>query len=426
LSGATIPCDKDTGTLTITVSVGLPPFLFEVLAGNLVLASGSVPAVGVPYSIVGLPAGIFTVNIISPNGLARSASVEIIQASSPVLNIGVTSNFSGFAVSCNDAADGTATVMAQGGFPPYTVNWSNGQTGAEATGLSAKMYAVTVTDAAGCAVSQSLQLDAPPPMLPKPTVTDPDCFEQAQGRILINVQGGIPPYSFALDNGGFQSSNLYENLSPGAYNLTVRDANQCASSDLILIKAPYTVDVTLGDDLAIQLGDSIVLQALVNVPYDSLFAVIWSANGNSLTALPPCDRCLSLPFLPLVTTTFSVTAIADNGCLDSDELTVKVNRRKSLYVPNVFTPDDGSTGNGRFLIFARPGSVHKIRSLQIFDRWGEAVADFRDIQPNVPEVGWDGTFRGQPLNPAVFVWVAEIEFIDGVVELFTGDVTLVR
>ncbi|MEI6408395.1 MAG: SprB repeat-containing protein, partial [Bacteroidota bacterium] len=202
LSGATIPCDKDTGTLTITVSVGLPPFLFEVLAGNLVLASGSVPAVGVPYSIVGLPAGIFTVNIISPNGLARSASVEIIQASSPVLNIGVTSNFSGFAVSCNDAADGTATVMAQGGFPPYTVNWSNGQTGAEATGLSAKMYAVTVTDAAGCAVSQSLQLDAPPPMLPKPTVTDPDCFEQAQGRILINVQGGIPPYSFALDNGG--------------------------------------------------------------------------------------------------------------------------------------------------------------------------------------------------------------------------------
>ncbi|MEI6411752.1 MAG: gliding motility-associated C-terminal domain-containing protein, partial [Bacteroidota bacterium] len=70
--------------------------------------------------------------------------------------------------------------------------------------------------------------------------------------------------------------------------------------------------------------------------------------------------------------------------------------------------------------------VHKIRSLQIFDRWGEAVADFRDIQPNVPEVGWDGTFRGQPLNPAVFVWVAEIEFIDGVVELFTGDVTLVR
>jgi gliding motility-associated-like protein len=162
------------------------------------------------------------------------------------------------------------------------------------------------------------------------------------------------------------------------------------------------------------------------MPYDRLSSVTWSINGNSLTALSPCDSCLSLPFVPLVTTTFSIIAIADNGCRDSDKLTVSVNRRKSLYVPNVFTPDDGSAGNSRFLIFARPGSVHKIRSLQIFDRWGQAVAAFRNIQPNVPEAGWNGTFRGQPLNPAVFVWVAEIEFIDGVVELFTGDVTLIR
>lgn len=425
LSGATIPCDKDSGTLTITVLLGLPPFLFEVLAGNLVVASGSISAAGSPYAVGGLPAGIFTVNLISPNGLASNASVEILQASSPVLSLGVTSGFSGYAVSCTDAADGAATVTAQGGFPPYAINWSDGQTGAEATGLSAALYSVTVTDAAGCAVTESLQLEAPPPLLPTPSVNDPDCFEQTQGMILVNVQGGLPPYSYAIDNGGFQSSNLFENLSPGAYNILVQDANQCVSSDLLLINAPYPVNVTLGDDISVQLGDSIALQALVNVPYDSLAAVIWSANASSLTALPTCDSCLSLPFVPLVTTTFSILAIANNGCRDSDELTVSVDRRKDLYVPNVFTPD-GSDGNGRFLIFARPGSVHKIRSLQIFDRWGQAVADFRDIQPNIPETGWNGTFRGRPLNPAVFVWVAEIEFIDGVIELFSGDVTLIR
>jgi len=38
----------------------------------------------------------------------------------------------------------------------------------------------------------------------------------------------------------------------------------------------------------------------------------------------------------------------------------------------------------------------------------------------------DGMFRGEELNPAVFVYLAEIEFIDGEVILYKGDVTLMR
>jgi hypothetical protein len=40
--------------------------------------------------------------------------------------------------------------------------------------------------------------------------------------------------------------------------------------------------------------------------------------------------------------------------------------------------------------------------------------------------GWDGTSRGEPMNPAVFVWWAKIEFIDGQTEIYFGDVTIVR
>jgi hypothetical protein len=49
-----------------------------------------------------------------------------------------------------------------------------------------------------------------------------------------------------------------------------------------------------------------------------------------------------------------------------------------------------------------------------------------DLPPNDPAVGWNGSFRGRPLDPGVFVFVAEVQFSDGTVRRLKGDVTLVR
>jgi len=70
--------------------------------------------------------------------------------------------------------------------------------------------------------------------------------------------------------------------------------------------------------------------------------------------------------------------------------------------------------------------VVSINTFQIYDRWGEQVFQATNFQPNQPANGWDGTFRGQALDPGVYVFYAEIQFIDGEVELFEGGVTLVR
>jgi len=40
--------------------------------------------------------------------------------------------------------------------------------------------------------------------------------------------------------------------------------------------------------------------------------------------------------------------------------------------------------------------------------------------------GWDGTFNGQIAPNAVYVYMAEVTFIDGKTEIFTGDLTLAR
>jgi len=54
------------------------------------------------------------------------------------------------------------------------------------------------------------------------------------------------------------------------------------------------------------------------------------------------------------------------------------------------------------------------------------VFERRNFPPNEPRLGWDGRFRGQLLDIGYFVYLVEIEFIDGEVELFEGGVHLLR
>jgi len=70
--------------------------------------------------------------------------------------------------------------------------------------------------------------------------------------------------------------------------------------------------------------------------------------------------------------------------------------------------------------------VEQINSFLIFNRWGEAVHEYYQFLPNDPDFGWNGTLRGEPLNPAVFAWYAEVLLIDGRVIVLEGDVTLVK
>ena len=68
----------------------------------------------------------------------------------------------------------------------------------------------------------------------------------------------------------------------------------------------------------------------------------------------------------------------------------------------------------------------KIHVLKIYNRWGEQVFEQTDIQPNDYSVGWDGYFKGEKMNSAVFVYFAEIEFKDGRKIIYKGDVALRR
>ena len=88
-----------------------------------------------------------------------------------------------------------------------------------------------------------------------------------------------------------------------------------------------------------------------------------------------------------------VLTVFQGACIDSVEHDVLVLPPVAFFIPNVFTPNaDGR--NDVFYIEAQEGvTVYKF---QIFDRWGEKVHD--GAYP------WDGTFKGKPCQPGVYVY----------------------
>jgi gliding motility-associated-like protein len=422
MTGSTIPCILNTGTLTILVTVGEAPSNYSIVNGaGVVVRTGVVPAIGTPVVVSGIPAGNYTVQISSVNGYGTSAQATVIQLTPPEILASVTTDYAGYGISCTGEADGGLQAGATGGLPPYTFQWSGGQSGTQVNQLPAGTYTVTVTDANDCTDTGSAVLREPAPFAITFTITNLDCFGTNAGTIIANPIGGAPPYRYTINGGTFQSSNTFNNLPIGVYTVQAYDANDCQVQEIIGINAPIPVNVSLGDNQTIFLGESTQLQALVNIPFDSLASVVWSPPFTQTE----CPTCPAQEVTPLFTTTYSIAVVDDNGCKDQDKVTIIVDRRRFVYVPNVFSPG-ANDNNDRFSIYAKAGTVTNIKSLNVYTRWGESVFAAVDLAPNDPSDGWDGTFRGTQLNPGVYVWFAEIEFIDGKVELYKGDVTLVR
>jgi len=125
------------------------------------------------------------------------------------------------------------------------------------------------------------------------------------------------------------------------------------------------------------------------------------------------------------TVSLSATVFDVNGCQASDDLTILIRKNRRVYIPTAFSPNGDGT-NDIFYIFGDERQIVKIKKFLIFNRWGEILHEAVDVLPNDLTKGWDGNFKNQRMNPGVFVYFAEVEFIDGLVELYKGDVTLMK
>jgi gliding motility-associated-like protein len=250
-------------------------------------------------------------------------------------------------------------------------------------------------------------------------VSAPDCFDQQLGSITVKPNGGVAPYTYSMDGVVFQTSPDFSGLSEGIYQITSLDANDCSATEIISIDVPLMVQVELGDNQVISLGDSSLLQAIVNLPFDSLSSVMWTGIDSI-----DCPNCLTQLVAPIITTAYSVSVTSIDGCADRDSITISVKTDQHVFIPNVFSPN--GDGINDVLSISVGQGVQEISVFEIFDRWGNMVFGAEHILPNAPVVSWDGRMKGETMNPGVFTYKAIILYTSGEKEVRYGDVTLLR
>jgi len=161
-------------------------------------------------------------------------------------------------------------------------------------------------------------------------------------------------------------------------------------------------------------GDEIRLQAEVNAT-DNL-SYLWGP-GNMID----CSTCQLPLFVPTASTLVSLTVTNDEtGCVATDTATITqkyVCKPDAIGMPSAFSPNNDGLND-----HIKPVSLNEISDFKIFNRWGELV-----FQSDASGIGWDGTYKGQPLKRGVYVYVAEgVCRFDGSPLMSTGDFTLIR
>lgn len=128
-------------------------------------------------------------------------------------------------------------------------------------------------------------------------------------------------------------------------------------------------------------------------------------------------RAQSVQTSPTETTQYIVYYQEPGTCTAIDTVTVFVNFVQAVGVPTAFSPN-GDGVNDRLRVL---GQGIARMEFKIFNRYGQLVFETKD-----QSVGWDGTYKGEELNPGTFVYTLEVVFAEGEREVYTGDFTLVR
>lgn len=223
----------------VTVTGGTAPFQYQWLDVNNNVVSTSNPA--------SLPPGNYQLVITDAAGCVFGTYGGSFTSGTNYPQIFVPNNspvtFTLTATNAN-CTNGTATVTnPAGGVPPYTFAWSNGATSSSITNLMARLYRVTVTDAQGCFLEKSINVQQSVAITGNSTITNATCL-QNDGSIIAFGGGGQPPYSYSWNNG--QQTQTITGLTAGIYTVTITDANNCTGVRSSNVTAATPITATFG------------------------------------------------------------------------------------------------------------------------------------------------------------------------------------
>lgn len=388
--------DDGNGEIFITVTGGTVPYIYNWSNG------------GNTASISSLDGGMYDLTVTDNSGCSVTASYTVDEPDSILMELFITP------VKCYGDADGVAATRIEGGTPDYVYQWSDGQTSNVATGLDPGILTLTVTDENGCVQTITGDVFGPDSLiLTADTIYNVSCYDEADGGVVINVQGGTADFNYAVENVNFQPDGIFTGLSAGDYTALVLDGNNCQATVQFTITEPDEWLIEFPEPYVFTArGASVTLTPILDasIKADTYF---WEpSQGLSCT---DCDDPVATP---LETTTYTVTITDENGCVQDADVAVVVKNDYELFLPNAFSPN----GDGRNDVWAPIdfGSVRDI-DITIFDRWGGTV-----FSSNSVSKGWDGTSKGKVVYSETFVYVVKGTFLNGSEFEEHGSIAVVR
>jgi gliding motility-associated-like protein len=392
------------GQIEVVIDNGLPAYQYNWDDGRGFVNDNSLDSI---------LAGVYTVEVRDAN-LCRGF-FEFAMEDHPPLEL----DFDQRNASCNGFTDGVATALATGGVGNYSYQWAGGQRDSIIRNLSIGSYFVTILDGNDCENQGQVDITEPPLLdVEVANTQDIICFGDSTGSMTLTGIGGTPPYEYSPNGIFFQLQPQINGLPANRYLAYVLDAGGCLDSIQVELTQPPSLIVELGEDRTIKLGESTVLRAITT---DQGVTFSWMSNPTDSLS---CQNCSDPRVMPVLDTDYFVTITNGDACSALDSVTIFVDDSRPIYIPNVFSPNNDGK-NDFFTVYGGP-AAEQILSMKVFDRWGNLIFVRDNIAFGQESGGWNGRYQDKKMPSGTYVYLIEVQFINGTVLKYKGDITLIR
>ncbi len=201
------------------------------------------------------------------------------------------------------------------------------------------------------------------------------------------------------------------------YNLTVSNQYDCTTEEYIEVEITNLngeIEIVASVD-SIKEGESLEL-SVAGSNEDYIYEWVPPVYLDDPNAATPTAS-------PTETTNFVVVVQDENGCLGEANIVIIVDplittcNEPFVFIPNSFSPN----GDGKNDVLYVQGEPIDEITLAIFNRFGQKV--FESFDKNM---GWDGTYKGNRLDPDVYGFYLEVKCFNGETYFKKGNISLLR
>jgi len=390
-----------TGSVTVNATGGTLPYQYAI--GSNAFQSNN--------QFTNLGAGTYIVHLRDGHNCTKDTTITITQPATAI----TFGTFNIVSPTCEAFTDGSVTMSANGGTPPYQYSFNNGAFGntPNFTLIAEGTYVLKARDNNGCSIDTNITLTGYPHIvLDGVSFKLPSCNGESDGQITLSASGGKPPFTYNINHGNtWNASPVFSNKASDNYTLSVKDDNGCEKDTLVFLAQPgkLSIDTSLiGNDCnGVDNGGIIDIKVSGGT---APFRYNWAHDPDLHTSR----------ITGLVNGKYTVEVVDANGCSESATVQILYNNCCTPFIPNAFSPN-GDDRNERFKVEFK-GDM-ELREMYVYNRYGQRIFSSSNINKS-----WDGTFNDKPVDGGTYFYYVRI-LCGNVLKkeiIFKGDVTLIR